>query len=62
MDYELFLVTRFLTFVAFVAAIWLHVPDAVKAYVWVSIGLLHLDRLFRACNLLYLNLNVTEGE
>lgn len=57
-NYELFLVVHLVTFSGFIGAVWLHVPKEVKAYVWIPIGLFFLDRLLRALNTIFLNLNV----
>ena len=56
-NYELFLVQHLITFVGFTVTVYLHVPAEVKVWVWVSIAFFVLDRVSRACTLLYINLS-----
>jgi predicted ferric reductase len=54
--YEVFVISHLITFVGFIAAIWLHAPDEVKVWVWLPIAFFALDRLLRGSRVLYLNL------
>ncbi|KAF7504921.1 hypothetical protein GJ744_001568 [Endocarpon pusillum] len=55
LSYEIFVISHLLTFAGFTAAIWLHVPDEVKVWVWLPIAFFALDRLLRMGRMLYLN-------
>jgi predicted ferric reductase len=54
--YEVFVISHIITFVGFIAAVWLHAPEEVKVWVWLPIAFFALDRLLRASRMLYLNL------
>ncbi|RHZ57604.1 hypothetical protein CDV55_106344 [Aspergillus turcosus] len=58
LSYELFVLQHLLTFVGFIAAVWFHAPDEVKAWVWISIGLLVFDRVARYAWATYANLSI----
>lgn len=57
-NYEFFVIQHVVTFVGFIAAVYLHVPAEVKMWVWIPIGLVIFDRLTRALLVLYANLSV----
>lgn len=57
-NYEFFVIQHVVTFAGFIAAVYLHVPDEVKMWVWIPIGLVIFDRLTRALLVLYANLSV----
>ena len=54
-NYEIFVISHLITFVGFIAAVWLHAPDEVKIWVWLPIALFALDRLLRTRRILYNN-------
>ncbi len=56
LSYEIFVISHLITFAGFIAAVWLHVPDEVKVWVWLPIAFFALDRLLRTRRILYLNL------
>ncbi|KAL9118047.1 MAG: hypothetical protein Q9187_005410 [Circinaria calcarea] len=56
-NYEFFVIQHIVTFIGFTAAVYLHVPAEVKPWVWISIALFILDRVLRACALLYINIS-----
>lgn len=58
LSYEIFVVSHLITFVGFIAALWLHAMDEVKFWVWMSIGLLVFDRLVRYAWGAYTNLSL----
>ncbi|EEP81151.1 predicted protein [Uncinocarpus reesii 1704] len=47
LSYEVFVLSHIATFSGFIAAVWFHAPAEVKAWVWIPIGLLVLDRVVR---------------
>jgi predicted ferric reductase len=55
-NYELFVLTHLVTFAGFTAAVWLHVPNEVKYWVWIPIGIFAFDRLMRARRLIWSNI------
>lgn len=57
-SYEFFVLQHLVTFVGFTVAAWLHVPEDVKAWVWVPIGLLIFDRVARYAWATYANLSI----
>ncbi|GFF24431.1 ferric reductase transmembrane component 3 [Aspergillus udagawae] len=58
LSYELFVLQHLLTFAGFLAAVWLHAPAEVKAWVWTSIGFLVFDRVARYAWATYANLSI----
>ncbi|GAD98847.1 predicted protein [Paecilomyces variotii No. 5] len=58
LSYEIFVLQHIVTFAGFLAAVWLHVPNEVKAWVWISIGLVVFDRVVRYALVLYNNVSV----
>ncbi|TKA74525.1 hypothetical protein B0A49_04046 [Cryomyces minteri] len=60
-NYELFVLQHLISFVAFIAAVYLHTPggvDGVHTYIWIPIGLFIFDRLVRALYNIYINLAI----
>ena len=57
-NYELFVVQHLISFVGFIPAVYLHVPDEVRVWLWISIGLFIMDRCARALTLAYANLSI----
>ncbi|EAW08820.1 ferric reductase family protein [Aspergillus clavatus NRRL 1] len=58
LSYELFVLQHLVTFVGFIAAVWLHAPDEVKVWVWMPIGFLVFDRVARYAWATYANLSI----
>lgn len=58
LGYEFFVIQHLVMFIGFTVAVWLHVDEAVKAPVWVSIGFLIFDRLVRYVWAVFINLSV----
>lgn len=56
--YEIFVVQHIISMLAFTVVVYLHIPQEVKAYVWVSIGLFVLDRVLRVAWNLYHNISL----
>lgn len=54
--YEIFLPLHLCTWAGFIAAVYYHAPDEVKAWVWVPIGLFCFDRLSRAAIMVFNNI------
>ena len=57
-NYELFVVTHLVTFSGFIGAVWIHVPNEVKVWVWIPIGLFFFDRLARVRKVLWANVTL----
>ena len=57
-NYELFVVQHILTFIGFLAAVFLHLPVEVKAYIWTPIALYIFDRAVRTTFILLTNLSI----
>ncbi|KAL8939355.1 MAG: hypothetical protein Q9211_002785 [Gyalolechia sp. 1 TL-2023] len=55
-NYEFFVVQHIVTFVGFLAAVYLHLPKEVKVWVWLPIGFYVFDRVLRALATLLLNI------
>jgi predicted ferric reductase len=58
LSYEVFVLQHLVTFIGFIVAVWMHVPDEVKIWVWIPIGLLVFDRVARYTWGAYTNLAV----
>ncbi|PWY90461.1 metalloreductase [Aspergillus sclerotioniger CBS 115572] len=56
--YEIFVLQHLVTFVGFIAAVWLHAPAEVKVWVWIPIGFLIFDRVARYLWATYANLSI----
>ncbi len=57
-NYEFFFVQHILTYIGFLAAVYLHLPAEVKVYVWISIGLVVFDRSVRTLYMTYNNVSL----
>ena len=57
-NYELFVLQHIVTYVGFLAAVYLHLPAEVKVWVWLPIGFVILDRTLRSLNVVYTNILV----
>ena len=57
-NYEFFVAQHIITFVGFLAAVFLHLPAEVKAYIWIPIGLYAFDRFVRTVWLLFVNMAI----
>lgn len=58
LSYEVFVLQHLVTFVGFIVAVWMHVPDEVKVWVWIPVGLVVFDRVARYAWGAYANLAV----
>ncbi len=56
--YELFIIQHLFSFAGFIAAVYLHVPDEVRVWVWIPIALYIVDRCGRALTLCYANVTI----
>ncbi|KAL8938542.1 MAG: hypothetical protein Q9216_003846 [Gyalolechia sp. 2 TL-2023] len=54
-NYEFFVVQHIVTFAGFLAAVYLHLPEEVKVWIWLPIGFYAFDRMFRALATLLIN-------
>ena len=54
-NYEFFVVQHIVTSIGFLAAVYLHLPQEVKVWVWLPIGFLVFDRVLRALATLFIN-------
>ena len=61
-NYEFFLSQHILTFIGFFAAVFLHLPAEVKAYIWIPIALYVLDRVVRTTLMLFVNLSILHSK
>ncbi|KAL8693869.1 MAG: hypothetical protein Q9218_001378 [Villophora microphyllina] len=59
-NYEFFVVQHIMTFMGFLAAVYLHLPEEVKVWIWIPIGLFTLDRALRAGKTLFINFFVSK--
>ncbi|KAL8953033.1 MAG: hypothetical protein Q9222_001083 [Ikaeria aurantiellina] len=57
-NYEVFIVQHIVTFMGFLAAVYLHLPQEVKIWIWLPIGLVLFDRLFRAVTYSFINISL----
>ena len=57
-NYEFFVAQHIITFVGFLAAVFLHLPAEVKAYIWIPIALYALDRFVRTVWVLFINMSI----
>lgn len=57
-NYEFFVVQHIAAAAGLLAAIYLHLPDEVKVWIWLPIGLVLFDRAIRAIATLYINISV----
>ncbi|KAL8909365.1 MAG: hypothetical protein Q9171_005053 [Xanthocarpia ochracea] len=57
-NYELFVIQHIISFVGFFAAVYLHLPEELKVWVWIPIGFFLFDRLFRAGATLFINISI----
>lgn len=57
-NYEFFVVQHIMIAVGFFAAVYLHLPGEVKAWIWLPIGLLIFDRVVRAFATLFINVSI----
>ncbi|KAG8528716.1 uncharacterized protein KY384_006403 [Bacidia gigantensis] len=57
-NYEFFIVQHIVTFIGFLAAVFLHLPAEVKGYVWLPIALYACDRVVRTVFILFNNLSI----
>ena len=57
-NYEFFFVQHIVTYIGFLAAVYLHLPAEVKVYVWIPIGLVVFDRSIRTLYVIYNNLSL----
>lgn len=56
--YEFFVLQHLVSFVAFLAMVYVHTPDRVHMWIWIPVALFVFDRLVRACFTMYGNLSV----
>ncbi|KAL9624749.1 MAG: hypothetical protein Q9160_001103 [Pyrenula sp. 1 TL-2023] len=58
LNYEIFVITHLVTFSGVIGAVWIHVPEEVKVWVWIPIGLFFFDRLMRARRVIWANITL----
>jgi predicted ferric reductase len=58
LSYEIFVVQHIISFLGFLAAVYLHVPDENRIWVWLPLGFWAFDRLVRAVYLVYNNISL----
>ncbi|KAF2829817.1 hypothetical protein CC86DRAFT_285879 [Ophiobolus disseminans] len=56
--YELFVVQHLVSFAVFVGFVYIHIPNNLKAYVWIPVALFFFDRTLRALRAVYINLSI----
>ena len=56
-NYEFFFIQHIVTYIGFLAGVYLHLLAKVKVYVWVPIGLVVFDRSVRSLYVIYNNLS-----
>lgn len=57
-NYELFVLQHLVTVAGFAAAVYLHIPDEFRVWVWVPIGFAIADRVVRSLSVIYINLSI----
>ncbi|KAH0543190.1 hypothetical protein FGG08_002451 [Glutinoglossum americanum] len=57
-SYEVFVIQHLLSFTAFITMVYLHVPQEVRVWVWIPVGLYFFDRFMRLSVVLYNNLSI----
>ena len=57
-NYEFFVAQHLLSFVAFVAVVYLHTPAKAHIWIWIPVGLFVFDRLVRFLSMLYNSLAI----
>lgn len=57
-NYEFFVVQHIITYVGFLAAVYLHLPAEVKVWVWIPIVLVILDRTLRSLSVVCTNVSI----
>ena len=57
-NYELFVLQHVVTVAGFAAAVYLHIPDDLRVWVWVPIGFAIADRVGRFLSVIFINLAV----
>ncbi|KAK4955451.1 ferric-chelate reductase Frp1 [Elasticomyces elasticus] len=55
-NYEFFVLQHIVSFVAFIAMVYVHTPPEVHIWIWISVGLFAFDRVLRAAYNVYTNL------
>ncbi|KAL8716134.1 MAG: hypothetical protein Q9220_000039 [cf. Caloplaca sp. 1 TL-2023] len=61
-NYEFFVVQHVVTFAGFFAAVYLHLPQEVKVWIWLPIGLVLFDRLIRAVTYSFINVSILNSK
>lgn len=57
-NYEFFIIQHITTAIGFFAAVYLHLPEEVKVWIWLPIGLFIFDRVLRALATLFINISI----
>lgn len=57
-NYELFVLQHLITVAGFAAAVYLHIPEEFRVWVWVPIGFAIADRVARFLSVVYINLSI----
>ncbi|KAI9768955.1 MAG: hypothetical protein M1840_004551 [Geoglossum simile] len=57
-NYEVFVIQHLLSFAALLVMIYLHVPQEVRVWIWIPVGLFFLDRLLRLAVVLFNNFSL----
>ncbi|KAF4629129.1 hypothetical protein G7Y89_g9018 [Cudoniella acicularis] len=58
LSYEVFVVQHVMSWLGFVVALYFHLPDENRIWIWIPLGFWAFDRLLRALFLVYNNLSV----
>ncbi|EKD14602.1 uncharacterized protein L3040_000126 [Drepanopeziza brunnea f. sp. 'multigermtubi'] len=58
LSYEVFVVQHILSWLGFLAAVYLHVPAENQKWTWISLAFWGFDRIVRAASLAYINLGL----
>lgn len=57
-NYELFVLQHIITVAGFAAAVYVHIPEDFRVWVWVSVGFAIADRVGRFLRVVYINLSM----
>lgn len=56
--YELFILQHVISFSVFLYFVYIHIPVELHVYVWIAIGIVSYDRIFRALRVVYANVSL----
>ncbi|RDL37291.1 Metalloreductase [Venustampulla echinocandica] len=58
LSYEIFVIQHVISWIGFVVALWFHIPDENRVWVWLPLGIWAFDRFVRAVCMIYANFSI----